>query len=97
MRSTVALREEDARRAGLAVAYREAAGITGPDRAVTLEPHRGNRELEDLRNAVFTALEIRDEADIIPVGAVLGDAAAVVAGFGRLAQPRTAARRNGKI
>jgi hypothetical protein len=28
-------------------------------------PHRGNPELEAMRKAVFTALEIRDEADII--------------------------------
>ena len=30
-----------------------------------MEPHRGNPELENMRKAVFTALEIRDEADII--------------------------------
>ena len=60
-----ALREEYARRAGLAAAYREAAEITDPEQAVSLEPHRGNPELESMRNAVFTALEIRDEADIL--------------------------------
>jgi hypothetical protein len=60
-----ALREEYTRRAGLAAAYREAAAITNPDQAVSLEPHRGNPELENMRKAVFTALEIRDEADII--------------------------------
>ena len=60
-----ALREEYSRRAGLAAAYREAAGITNPDQAVSLEPHRGNPELENLRKAVFTALEIRDEAEIL--------------------------------
>ncbi len=60
-----ALREEYARRAGLAAAYREAAGITDPDQAVSPEPHRSNPELENMRKAVFTALEIRDEADII--------------------------------
>jgi hypothetical protein len=52
-----ALREEYTRRAGLAAAYREAAGITNPDQAVSLEPHRGNPELENMRMAVFTALE----------------------------------------
>jgi hypothetical protein len=56
------LREEYTRRAGVAAAYREAAGITNPDQAVSLEPHRGNPELENMPNAVFTALEIRDEA-----------------------------------
>ena len=60
-----ALREEYTRRAGLAAAYREAAGITNPDQAVSLEPHRGNPELENMRMAVFTALEIRDEAEIM--------------------------------
>ena len=60
-----ALREEYTRRAGLAAAYREAAGITDPDQAVSLEPHRGNPELENMRNAVFAALEIRDEAEIL--------------------------------
>ncbi len=60
-----ALREEYTRRAGTAAAYREAAGITDPDQAVSLEPHRGYPELEAMRNAVFTALEIRDEADML--------------------------------
>ena len=60
-----ALREEYTRRAGIAAAYREAAGITDPDRAVSPEPHRGNPELETMRKAVFAALEIRDEADIL--------------------------------
>lgn len=60
-----ALREEYTRRAGLAAAYREAAVITHPDQAVSLEPHRGNPELENMRMAVFTALEIRDEAGIL--------------------------------
>jgi hypothetical protein len=60
-----ALREEYIRRAGLAAAYREAAGITNPNQTVSLEPHRGNPELEAMRTAVFATLEIRDEADII--------------------------------
>ena len=60
-----ALRAEYTRRAGLAAAYREAAGITDPGQAVAPQPHRGSPELETMRKAVFTALEIRDEADII--------------------------------
>ena len=60
-----ALREEYTRRAGIAAAYREAAGITNPDQAVSPEPHRGNPELEAMRKAVLAALEISDEADII--------------------------------
>ena len=59
------MREEYTRRAGTVAAYREAAGITNPDLAVSPEPHRGNPELEAMRKAVFTALEIRDEADIL--------------------------------
>jgi conjugative relaxase-like TrwC/TraI family protein len=57
--------EEYTRRAGLAAVYREAAGITNPDQAVSPEPHRDQPELEAMRTAVFAALEIRDEADII--------------------------------
>jgi hypothetical protein len=60
-----ALREEYARRAGLAAAYRKAAGISNPDQAISPEPHRSNPELEAMRNAVFTDLEIHDEADIL--------------------------------
>jgi conjugative relaxase-like TrwC/TraI family protein len=60
-----ALRAEYTRRAGLAAAYREAAGITDPGQAVSPMPHRGNPELEAMRTAVLAALEIRDEAGII--------------------------------
>jgi hypothetical protein len=57
--------EEYAHRAGTAAAYREAAGITDPRQAASPGPHRGNAELEDMRQATIRALEIRDEADII--------------------------------
>jgi len=60
-----ALRADYTRRAGTAAAYREAAGITHPDQAVSLEPHGGHPELEAMRTAVLAALEIRDEADIL--------------------------------
>jgi hypothetical protein len=60
-----ALREEYARRAGAAAAYREAAGITDPQQAVSPTAHRGSPELEGMRQATIRALEIRDEADII--------------------------------
>ena len=60
-----ALVEEYTRRAAIAATYREAAGITNPDQAVSPDPHRGNPELEAMRKAVFTALEIRDEAEIL--------------------------------
>jgi hypothetical protein len=43
------LREDYARRAGAAAAYREAAGITDPGQAIAPGPHRGNPELDHLR------------------------------------------------
>src|SRR5262249_35289657 len=55
-----ALREEYTRRAGIAAAYREAAGITAPDQAVSLMPHRGNPEPDNTRKPSFPAPEIRD-------------------------------------
>ena len=58
------LREEYARRAAAAAAYREAAGITDPEQAISSEPHRGNPELDHLRRAAIQALEIRDETEI---------------------------------
>ncbi len=60
-----ALRAEYTRRAGIAAAYREAAGISDPGQAVAPEPHRGNPELEAMRKSVFAALEIRDESDTL--------------------------------
>ena len=60
-----ALRKEYARRTGAAAAYREAAGITDPDQAVSPCPHLANPELENMRAATIRALEIRDEADIV--------------------------------
>jgi hypothetical protein len=59
------LREDYARRAAAAVAYREAAGITDPGQAIAPEPHRGNPELDHLRQAAIRALEIRDETEIL--------------------------------
>jgi AAA domain len=58
------LREDYARRAAAAAAYREAAGITDRGQAVAPEPHRGNPELDQMRKAAIRALEIRDEAEI---------------------------------
>ena len=60
-----ALREDYACRAAAAAAYREAAGITDPQQAVSLLPHRSSPELEAMRRAAVRALEIRDEAAII--------------------------------
>jgi AAA domain len=49
-------------RAGIAAAYRENAGITNPEQAVSPEPHHGNPELEHQRRETIRALEIADEA-----------------------------------
>ena len=57
------LREDYILRAA-AAAYREAAGITDPGQAIAPGPHRGNPELDYLRQAAIRALEIRDEAEI---------------------------------
>ncbi|MBV8431499.1 MAG: AAA family ATPase, partial [Solirubrobacterales bacterium] len=58
------LREDYARRAA-AAAYREAAGITDPGQAIAPESHRGNPELDHLRQAAIRALEIRDETPLV--------------------------------
>ena len=62
--ASLLLREDYARRAAAAAAYREAAGITDPGQAIAPEPHRGNPELDHLRQGAIRALEIRDETEI---------------------------------
>jgi TrwC relaxase/AAA domain len=57
-------REDYARRAAAAATYREAAGITDPGQAIAPEPHRGNPELNHLRQAAIRALELRHETEI---------------------------------
>jgi hypothetical protein len=59
------LRHDYARRAAVAAAYREAAGITDPHQAIAPGPHRGNPDLDHLRQAAIRALEIRDETETI--------------------------------
>jgi hypothetical protein len=59
------LREEYARRAGIAAAYREAAGITDPSIAISLSGHKGSPELETLRQDTTRALEIPDDEALI--------------------------------
>src|SRR5579859_4339433 len=59
------LREDYAQRAGAAAAYREAAGITDPGQAIAPRPHRGNPELDHLRQAAIRALELRGETEIL--------------------------------
>jgi hypothetical protein len=60
-----ALRADYERRAGVAASYREAAGITDPDRAIAADPHQGNRDLETARKAAMMALQIRDESEYL--------------------------------
>ena len=60
-----ALRADYERRAGIAAAYREAAGITNPRQPVAIEPHAGNPELETFRQSAMTALEIPDEEAVL--------------------------------
>ena len=60
-----ALRAEYERRAGIAASYREAAGITNPEQAISPDPHEGNPELETARKATMRALEMRDEAEFL--------------------------------
>jgi hypothetical protein len=55
------LREDYARRAGIAAGYREAAGITDPEQAISPEPHRASPELDAMREATIGALEIIEE------------------------------------
>jgi hypothetical protein len=63
--SSPLLREDYARRAAAAASYREAAGITDPDQAISPEPHCGNPELDHMRRTAIRALEIRDETEIM--------------------------------
>ena len=56
-----ALREEYARRAGIAAGYREAAGITDPEQAISPEPHSASPELDAMREATIRALEITED------------------------------------
>jgi hypothetical protein len=59
------LREDYARRAGVAAGYREAAGITDPEVATSLSGHPGSPELETMRQHTIRALEIPDEEALI--------------------------------
>ena len=58
-------RAEWERRAGVAAAYREAAGITDPQVDVALDPHEGNPELETARKAAMRALHVPDPAETL--------------------------------
>jgi hypothetical protein len=64
-KSSPLLREDYARRAGIAAAYREAAGITDPPIAISLSGHKGSPELETFRQAAIRDLQIPDEEALI--------------------------------
>ena len=57
-----ALREDYARRAGIAAGYREAAGITDPEQAISAGPHSASPELDAMREAAIGALEITEDS-----------------------------------
>jgi hypothetical protein len=59
------LREDYARRAGIAAGYREAAGITDQSIAMSLTGHKGFPELETMRRDTIRALEIADDEALI--------------------------------
>jgi conjugative relaxase-like TrwC/TraI family protein len=60
-----ALEQQDyLHRAGSAAAYREAAGIDNPHRAVSLTPHKGDSVRERMRKDTITQLEICDEEQL---------------------------------
>ncbi len=63
------LQADYARRAGVAASYREAAGITDPHQVIRWEGHKGNPELEAMRQDAISALQIHDEqADLAGMG-----------------------------
>ena len=55
-----AMREEYARRAGVVQSYRESAGITDPEQAVSFEAHGSSPELEAMRASAMNALEMTE-------------------------------------
>ena len=57
-----ALREDYARRAGIAAGYREAAGITDSEQAISAGPHSASPELDAMREAAICALEITEDS-----------------------------------
>ena len=59
------LREDYARRAGIAAGYREAAGITDPSTAISLTGHKSFPELETMRRDAIRAVEIADDEALI--------------------------------
>ncbi len=83
------LQADYSRRAGIAQSYREAAGITDPHQVIRWEGHKGNPELEALRQDAIRALQIRDEqADLAGLDRGQLEAKAIAGARARAAAPR---------
>jgi hypothetical protein len=83
------LQADYARRAGIAAGYREAAGITDPHQVIRWEGHKGNPELEAMRQDAIFALQIRDEqADLAGMGRGQLEAKVIAGARARAAAPR---------
>ena len=75
--------------AGIAAAYREAAAITDPHQAIRWDGHKGNPELEAMRNDAIRALEIQDEqADLVAMSRGQLEAKVIAGARARAAAPR---------
>jgi hypothetical protein len=83
------LEADYARRAGIAQSYREAGGITDPHQIIRWEGHKGNPELETLRQDAIRALQIRDEhADLAGMDRGQLEARVIAGARARAAAPR---------
>jgi hypothetical protein len=83
------LQADYSRRAGIAQSYREAAGITDPRQVIRWEGHRGNPELEAMRQDAIRALQVRDEqADLAGLDRGQLEAKAIAGARARAAAPR---------
>ena len=83
------LEADYSRRAGIAQSYREAAGITDPHQVIRWEGHKGNPELEAMRQDAIRALQIRDEqADLAGLDRGQLEAKAIAGARAHAAAPR---------
>ena len=83
------LEADYSRRAGIAQSYREAAGITDPHQVIRWDGHKGNPELEAMRQDTIRALQIRDEqADLAGLDRGQLEVKAIAGARARAAAPR---------
>ena len=83
------LQADYSRRAGIAQSYREAAGITDPHQVIRWEGHKGNPELEAMRQDTIRALQIRDEqADLAGMDRGQLEAKTIAGARARAAAPK---------